>query len=195
MALTLISTLSAENANSYCSQAYADDYFDVHFSALKSATWSAFSDDQKTQLLIQACWALEQFRYTIPTYGDSVPGVQWDNKANRFTAYVNPNNETAKYLVFQALQFPRTLDVFQDGTTYIPPRILMAQCEQAIFLATLDETALANRLQGLNLDRVNIGRGQIEVTQEYAFTGNTLAPLAHEYIKPYLIYNSRIRRA
>jgi hypothetical protein len=192
----LDNTIMGELANSYIDQNYADTYFDQHFNALKTATWTALGDEQKQQLLVQACWDIEQFKYTETTTVEHsvVQGsLKWDSRQGRFTAYVTPSKAPVPYNVYQQLQFPRNRDIRADGTVFIPERMKFAQCEQAIYLVTLDETALSNRLQGLNLDRVVLG--EIGLTQEYAYQGTTLAPLALEFIRPYLYKSKRTGRS
>jgi hypothetical protein len=196
VALVLDSTIMGEDANSYCTVAYADDYFDNHFNALKRTNWQALGDDAKSQVLIQACETIEQFRYTLPnqvTGGNAQGTLYWDSRQGRFTAYVNMDDSPMRYSVYQKLQFPRNRDLKSNGTIYIPPRIQMAQCEQAAYLISLDETAMANRLQGMNLDRIQIDK--IQLTQEYAYQGVAIAPLAYEWLKPFLFFSSRVRRS
>lgn len=192
---TLDATLMGENANSYVDQTYADTYFSNHFNTTKASTWAALSNNQKQQVLVQACWNIEQYKYTETTtleHSIAQGELKWDSKQGRFTAYVTPSKAPVPYSVYQNLQFPRNYDFKSDGTIYIPERIGMAQCEQAVFLVALDETALSNRLQGLNLDRVVLG--DISLTQEYAYQGTMLAPLALEFIKPFLYRNTRVGR-
>lgn len=196
MALVLDSTIMGEDANSYCDVAYADTYFDNHFNALKRNNWTALSDDAKAQVLIQSCETIEQFRYTLPnsvTGGNSQGVLMWDSRQARFTAYANVDDSPMRYSVYQKLQFPRNLDIKSNGSIFIPPRVLMAQCEQAAYLISFDETAMANRLQGMNLDRIVIDK--IQLTQEYAYQGVAIAPLAYEWLKPFLFFSSRIRRS
>jgi hypothetical protein len=199
MATILDNTLATETSNSYIDTNYALDYFGNHFNALKASTWLALTDDQQTQALVQACWDLEQFRYVIATDYTTprISDLRWDSRTGRFTAYQSPTLEPAKFNYYQALQFPRNRfpDVKLDGSLQIPERIKFAQCEQAIWLVTIDETALANRLLGINVDKVSIGRGQITTTQEYEFQGSMLAPLALEYIRPFLIWGQRTKRS
>lgn len=192
----LINTLMGELSNSYCDQNYADTYFDRHFNSTKTAQWSALSDEQKQQLLVQATWDLEQFRYTEDTNREHsvIQGtLQWDSRQGRFTAYVVPTKAPVQYSVYQQLQFPRNRDIRADGTVFIPDRVMMAQCEQAIYIVNFDETAVANRLQGINLDRVSVGG--ISTTQEYVHQGVSLAPLAFEFIKTYFYKVTRLGRS
>jgi hypothetical protein len=190
--MALDTTIMGENANSYVTVSYADAYFSKHFNALKRTTWDALDFDIKEQTLTQACWDLEQFRYTVKGEGN-LASLKWDSAQGRFTAYSTPSKSPVRYSVYQALQFPRNSDIKSDGTIFIPDRVKMAQCEQAMYLITLDETALSNRLQGINLDRVAIG--PIVVTQEYAYQGSTIAPLAYEWLKSFFIRSSRYDRA
>jgi hypothetical protein len=190
--MALDATLMGENANSYVTVLEADTYFSNHFNALKSSTWDALDFSVKEQTLTQACWDLEQFRYTVK--GDPSHAVlKWDSKQGRFTAYSTPSKTPVPYSIYQALQFPRNVDFKSTGTIYIPERVKMAQYEQAMYLINLDETALSNRLQGINLDRVTIG--EITVTQEYAYQGTTMSVLAYEWLKPFFLRTSRYDRA
>jgi hypothetical protein len=196
MATTIDATIMGEDANSYADLSFADSYFENHFNSVKSTAWNNLSDEQKSQVLVQACYDLEQFRFTedVDREHSIVQGsLQWDSRQGRFTAYVTPTNAPVPYSVYQALQFPRNRDVKSDGSPFIPPRIQMAQCEQAIYLVTFDETAIANRLQGINLDSISVG--ELRATQEYQYQGTTLAPLAFEFIKTYLYRSSRMSRA
>jgi hypothetical protein len=193
---TLDASLAGEFSNSYVDQNYADDYFSKHFNTLKANQWNALSDDQKTQVLMQACWDIEQLRFTVYTDWTTprVSDLQYNTKTGRFTAYVSPTMESAKYNFYQSLQFPRNKDYYQSGTLYIPPRMCMAQCEQAIYLVNFDETDMTNRLSGVSMEKVSIGRGQIDTTKEYSYQGTSLAPLTYEYVKPYLIWTMRTKR-
>jgi hypothetical protein len=185
-----------ENANSYVDLTYADSYFENHFNSLKSTNWSNLSDEQKSQLLVMACWDIEQLRFVATTNTDksAVQGqLHWDSRQGRFTAYVTPSKSPVPYNAYQALQFPRNYDYKSDGSVFIPERVKMAQCEQAIYLYSLDETAMANRLQGIFLDRVNLGG--ISVSQEYAYQGVSIAPMVYEWLKPFLFRSGRIGRA
>lgn len=199
MAVVVDTSLATETSNSFVDTVYAGDYFTNHFNTLKANVWLNLNDDQQGQLLVQACWDLEQFRFVVATDYTTprISDLRWDSRSGRFTAYQSPTLEPAKFNYYQALQFPRNKfpDVKLDGTLQIPERIKFAQCEQAIWIATMDETALANRIAGINVDKVSIGRGQIETTQEYAYQGTMLAPLAHEYIKPFLIWGQRLKRS
>jgi hypothetical protein len=197
MAITLDTTLGGELSNSYVDLDYADDYWGNHFSSVKAAQWAALNDDQKTQLLVRACSILETARYT---YTNTLPqySIHYDRRTGKVLD-MNLTRDPVKFYYYQRLQFPRNLDVHfisqPAGAQYIPEAVLIAQCEQAIYLLNVDETAMANRLQGITLDKVNIGSGAIESTQEYAVTGSMFAPMAFEMLRPYMVKSGKVRRS
>lgn len=187
-----------ENANSYCDLDYANSYFENHFSTSKNTAWSALSDGQKIQALIQACWTLEQIRFTINNFyriSSISPNFLYTNEQGKFLPYPNTSGEPEKYFYYQALQFPRNRDITIDGEMYIPDRIFKAQCEQAIYLTSFDDSAISNSMQGISLDSIAVDK--IKLTQEYTkgSIGSTLAPMALDYLKPYIVWNQRVKRA
>lgn len=194
MALTIDTTLAGVHSNSYIDQTYADDYWAAHFSAAKSLFWSNLSDDQKANLLIMACRVLETARFT-----NFVPISEYTLHYDHVTGQVldiTLTREPVRFYYYQRLQFPRNLDF--DPTTqqlYIHPAIQMAQAEQAVYMAQLDDTALSNRLQGVTQDTIAVGRSQIHLSQQYTTDGSMFAPMALEFIRPFLVKGARMRRA
>jgi len=192
--MTIDSTLAGEFSNSYVDVAFADDYFTNHYDSTKAASWAALSSGAKATLLIQACSVIETARFTVPV---ALP--QYAMRYDSVTGLVkslNLNRQPVKYDYYQALQFPRNLDVkTTDGSLYIPTAIKTAQCEQAIYLKNLDDSAMANRIQGITMDKVSIGSGQIDATQEYAITGSTFSPLALELVRQFLVRGGRLARS
>lgn len=201
MALTLNATLAQETSNSYCDQNFADDYWANHFDSVKSAAWDALSDDNKTQLLIRATRVLESARYVIPV---TLP--EYALHYDRHTGVVQSLNLTrqpVKWFYYQKLQFPRNLDVYYMnppqgvalGSIYVPEDVMIAECEQAIYLRNFDETAMANRLQGVTMEKVALGKQQIDTTQQYSVSGSMFAPMAFEMMSPYMIRGGKMQRA
>lgn len=191
MAITLDTTVSGETSNSYCDVAYADDYFTNHPSSTKSAAWLALNANQKAYALVQACYAIEQFRFTQVNDTNNRPWF-YDPVLGRFL-YTYNLDLVVKYNFFQVLQFPRNIDINSGGVVFMHERVKMAQCEQAIYMATLDETALANRLQGVMHDVVGV-QG-INLSQRIEADGSTLAPVARDLLRPLMLKNaSRLRR-
>jgi len=197
MPIILDTSLATETANSYADVAFADDYWENHYLPTKAAAWAALSDEAKAAILTAACRVLETARFTI-----KVTLAEYAMHYDRFSGTVQDvalTTEPVKYYFYQRLQFPRNLDFYKSGAhqgdLYIPDEVKWAQCEQALYLLSLDETAMANRLQGITMDKVGIGKGQIEATQEYAITGSSFSPVALEMLRPYMIKGGRLRRA
>jgi len=196
MAILLDDTISGKASNSYASVAFADDYFLEHYDTTKASQWDALGDGQKQQLLVAACRVLETARFTNPV-APLQYSTFYDSRTGR-VLILDDRLEPVKYLSYQALQFPRNLDVDPDtGDTLIPEAIQMAQCEQAIYILNFDETARAAQLQGVRQETLTIGRGQVHTHSQYAGEGSAFAPLALEYARPYLITGSgaKLRRA
>lgn len=202
----LITDLAGTDSNSYCDLDFANSYFENHFNTAKSVTWSAYTDGQKIQALIQACYTIEQIRFTSSvSYGNYQysPGENYGYYNGFYGGYYGGyygnrqyhGGDVVKSTQAQSLQFPRSSDMLQDGTYYIPDKVLFAQCEQAIYLAVFDETAIANMMQGIAMDSIEVDK--IKLTQEYrtGFKPSTLAPMALDYLKPYMISGKRIARA
>lgn len=194
MAITLDTSISGEQANSYVDAAYLQDYWSNHYNTTVGAQVLALTQKQQEYLLVRACRILESIRCTRP-----IARTDYQLRYNRLTgtivdiAYLT--REPVKWAYFQRLQFPRNLDVDpQTGQMYIPEPIMMAQCEQAAFLLNFDDTAIANRLQGITMDKTSIGRSQIDLTQEYASNGSMIAPMAYEFMRQYMLLNAKLRR-
>lgn len=192
-------TISGEFSNSYVDVAFADDYWTNHFSTVKAAQWTALTSAQKTTVLVAACRVLESARFTLgSSYSDYE--LLYDRRSHLILNRA-VDQLPVKYSYYQKLQFPRNLDIQYTGTpgdigtAYIPEDVQEAQCEQALYLINFDDTAVANRLQGITLEKVGVGRDQITTTQEYAVTGSMFAPLAMELLRAYFIKGGRTRRS
>lgn len=195
MSITLDNTIGGLESNSYADSFYLEDYWTNHYNATLGAQVLALSNQQQNYLLVRACRVIESLRFTRP-----LSRMDYQLRYNRLTGTVVDmaylTREPVKWAYFQKLQFPRNLDVhIEDGTFIIPEPVMMAQCEQAAYLLNLDETAIANRLQGITMDKVGVGRQQIDLTQEYAGNGSMISPMAYEMLRPYLLMNQKMRRA
>jgi hypothetical protein len=196
MSITLTTTISGETSNSYCDVDFADDYFENHYDITKTAAWDELGDGQKEHLLVRACRMVEMARFTEPEepmyYNYQ---MRWRRDLGQVISIAD-RRHPYKYSSIQSLQFPRNLDVRSDGTVFIPEEVKMAQCEQAVYLLNLDETALANRLQGIRRDTVVVNSGDITLSQAYEPGGTLFGPLTLELIRPYLLKSgTRIERA
>ena len=201
MAILINSTISSETANSYASVAYADSYFESHYNATFTTTWDALDDSQKQMLLIQATLVLEQFRFVIPTTQSD-----YEMHYSRTTGLVGfypLEQDPIKYNYFQALSFPRNLDVYSTTSqTYIPEPVLIAECEQAISIKNFSVTNINKVLSGIKSESVEIA-GQISraiVYQDGTTASNSimtanLSSVAYQLLSPYILRNTRTKRA
>lgn len=188
MALALNTTITDPYANSYVDAAYCDDYWAQHYSATKAAQWAALSSDQKISLLVAACRVIETGRFTAPAALRRPFGLDYSRRT-RTVITMTDRITPAKYLYTQRLQFPRNLDVdLTDGHLFVPEPILMAQCEQTVYTLNFDETAVANRIQGVAADATYIGN--IHLRQTYVSDGSQFAPMALEMCRPFLMKTS-----
>ncbi len=195
MALTLNTTLADEFANSYADVAYADAYWEGHYSTVKAAQWAALTSPQKINLLIQSCRIIETLRFTnIERPGDYVSSRLHYDRRSHTVLSLNERSVVTKWNVLQRLQFPRNYDRnTATGALYIPEPVLLAQCEQAVYTMNFDDTAVANRLQGVTEDITTVGN--IHLRQNYAVGGTQLSPTALDLVRPYLLATSvQIRR-
>lgn len=189
MALTLDSTIAGELSNSYVDVAYCDGYWANHYSTTKAAVWSGLSASQKEQLLIQACGVIESLRFTSRRSKEWQNNLLFDAQHKRF--FDVSDGLPVKAIYTQALQFPRNVDLIESTQAWeVPESVMMAQCEQAVYLATFDDAALANRLQGVESDSLAVGGGALSVRQHFVTGGTALAPMAVEFLKPYLLKSS-----
>lgn len=191
-----VSGTVADGTNSYVDVAYATDYFDNHWVSSYATQWNALAAQQQTNLLIAACRVIETARFTIPILHTDWRFHRYYNRLTMQVMNFQLLREPVKWYFYQVLQFPRNLDINPiTGALFVPEALMMAQCEQAIYMLNFDQSALANRLQGVALDKISIGRNQIDLSQEYSGEGSQYAPQAFEMAKPYLVRGSKMRRA
>lgn len=203
MSLTLDAELSGEFSNSYVTLDYADDYWADHFSSTQVSAWAALSDEAKTTLLILGCRNIEKYKFTQRAELGGVERLYFDDVRNAIRAYNEGNFDPYKYSSTQLLQFPRSIDVDTAGDTFIPEAIQIAQCEQALYIKDLDQTAITKALVGITAETVSLGKGQIYRSTKYASGKDgsglaamtQLAPRALELISPYCLRNKKLRRA
>jgi hypothetical protein len=149
----------------------ADSYFADHYHVAKATTWADLTTAQKESVLRAAANVLDTLRFT-----DSLV----------YPAYWN-----------QSRTFPRNID--WDNGYYIPPEVRDAQCEQAIFLVSFDESAYAAQIQGIYAESIQAGPVRIS-TQYGGRTGSAVSPtmvspLAFELVRPYIRRSSQRLRA
>lgn len=199
--LSLISDQASELSNTYCTAAFADDYWANDYRSANVSQWAALANPAKTNLLIQACKVIETARFTVPV---TLPeyAMHYDRRT-RMVLSLNLTRTPVKFYYYQRLQFPRNLDIYYLtpptgaalGDLYIPEDVLIAQCEQAMYLLNLDQTALATRMQGVLTNKVVLGNNAVGLTQEYSTVGSMFAPMALEMLRPYMFKGGKMQRA
>jgi hypothetical protein len=183
--IVLDNTLSDEFANSYADVSYCDDYWANHFDQTKAAQWSALSETQKERLLIQACRILETARFTESSRMRDNYNLVYDRRS-RLVVQLNDQIQPVKYYYYQRLQFPRNIDRdILTGDIFIPEPILMAQCEQSVYILNFDDTSMATRIQGVVNDSTQVDT--IRLRQALVAGGSTFSPMALEYVRPFLL--------
>jgi hypothetical protein len=183
MALVLDSSISGEHSNSYITVAECDDYWGNHYSTTKADVWNGLNDAQKVSALIQACRVIETARF-VSDSGNGYVEPQLYALNHQWIGYSPGQPVRANYA--QCLQFPRNVDYDSTGSFYIPESIKMAQCEQAVYLITFDESTIGDRIQGMDLNSTRVG----DVSIHNRFGGgkfSTYAPMALEYAKPFFL--------
>lgn len=192
MSLTLTPTLSSTSANSYVTLAFADAYWQDHYQAVKAAQWEALSDSQKTSALIQACRCLETLRFVARATKDADYELHFLRNPG-VVVQTNRDVIPLRAAYNQALQFPRNIDrTDESGEYFIPESIKLAQCEQAVYLLGVDDSALATRLQGVVSESMSVG--SIKVSQQFEGVGTLIGPMALEYVRPFLLTMSSTMR-
>lgn len=190
-ASVVISELFSNYSTSYISLEGAATYFANHYKPAYAAQWAALSPGQQGMALNAACRQIEQFRFVdrqeLPHYRYFVDPVK-----GRVLVWT-PRRDAIKYNYYQSLQFPRSVDIHQDGTVFIPMEMQWAQCEQAIYLLNFDESVLANARQGVSIQSVKVGA--VSVYQHVGSGGDNLSPTALSYIRPYLKYTRHMVRS
>lgn len=187
MAITFDNTLSGEFANSYADVAFADDYWANHWDTVSAGKWDALTDPQKERVLIQATRIIDTLRFTEAVDPLQEYHLVYDSRNQQIRSVKTNYGRPQKYDYIQHLQFPRTLDVHLDGSVYVPEEIMMAQCEQAVYLLSFDSSVLATRLQGVSHDALNVGG--VSISQRLEANGSMMSPVALQFCKPYLIKN------
>src|SRR6185436_19538531 len=111
MAVTLITDVADQFANSYVDIAYADDYWEGHWDSIKADQWAALSDEQKTRLLIKATRVIDAVRFTEPTSAyDDYSTLVYDRLSQTVYLTTLDRERPRKFYYYQALQFPRIID-------------------------------------------------------------------------------------
>lgn len=188
--MALDATVAGEDANSYATLVEADAYFADHFSLAKASAWQALTDPQKERALISACNLLETMKVLDKEVGGSVLTLPAELRDD--TLRLEP---LMRYDAAQRLQFPRNIDIDSDLNPFIQEAVKEAQFEQAVFMLSLDEAALAAQNQGLVKQAIEAG--PVRVYESYSGNANQatlFAPTASALMRQFLRRTRRFDR-
>lgn len=180
-------TVGGSASNSYVAVSDADRYFNTHYITAKKTAWTALGQPQKESALKRACQQIE----TLKVLDDELSTgrlpialvIDYGFDLSIHRAEIN-----------QKLQFPRNLDLLPDGSPYIPQDLKDAQCEQAVYLLSFDDTTLVTLTQGVVEEAVTAGPIKSYTRYSEGFAPTYIAPLVLELMRPYLRYTGRLRR-
>lgn len=186
--MALIATVGGSTSNSYVTLAEAETFFASHFLIAKTSTWATLSDGQKEAALKRATQQLDSLRILDTEYGSGA-------LPTALVAYEGYELTIHRQMVNQRLQFPRNIDIDENDDAFVPQNVKDAQCEQAVYLLTFDEGALATQMSGIKVETV--AAGSVRIRNEYTGSslGSSLSPMAVELMREYLRPTRRMQRA
>lgn len=185
--MALITTVAGANSDSYVSVAEANAYFASHWSLAKNELWSALNPAQKERVLRAATQVLEGLRFLDDEHGYGALLPLSLREAGQFDYTICRLEPT------QRLQFPRNVDIDANNVAFVPQEVKDAQCEQAVYMLSFDDSQISNQMQGVMEEA--IAAGNVRVYTQYSRRGTFVAPLALQLVSPFLRRGTRIKRA
>jgi len=170
MAVTIVATAGAANANSYITLSDADDLVDAMVRSADVAKWGTGNDDTRNRALATATQRLDRERF-IGARATDTQALQWPRTGVR-----KPDTYLNTYAV--GFPFRVTTDYYTDSE--IPDQIQRAQVELAVYLH--------NNVDGLGLsgleDYKNVQIGSLNVTPDkYGAVGaDRIPPMVERYL-------------
>ena len=170
MAVTIDATVSGASANSYVTEAEADDLVDAMIKNADVMHWGNGNDDTRRRALAYATQRLDRERF-LGARATDTQALQWPRTGVR-----KPDTYINTYAV--GFPFRITTDYFAD--TEIPQQIKEAQATLAVYLN--------NNKDGIGLsgleDYKNVKIGSIDVTpNQYGATGaDRIPPMFERYL-------------
>jgi hypothetical protein len=168
MAITIIATPNAANANSYLTLADARLIVDGMVQDADVTAWAAATTDSKNRALYTATQRLDRERF-IGARSTDTQALQWPRTGVR-----KPDTYINTYAV--GFPFRITTDYYTD--TEIPDQIKKAQVMLAVYLN--------NNVDGLGLtgleDFKNVKVGSLDVTPAQSMGADKIPPLVERYM-------------
>jgi len=185
--MALTTDIAGEFSDSYVTIAEANQYFASHWSTAKESAWSSLSVAQRERVLKFAANIIDTLRIHDVDYGSGPlpPALRADGALSYSVHRLD---------MVQRLGFPRNVDVDSTGTAYIPTEVKDAQCEQAVFLLTADETAMSNYLSGIAEEAVSAGPVRVYTRYADGASASMIAPMTMELLRPFVRPTRRMKR-
>jgi len=171
MAITIVATPGAADANSYLTLAQAQAIIDGFVLDADVQHWNSGNDDSRNRALFTATQRLDRERF-LGARATDTQALQWPRTGVR-----KPDTYINTYAV--GFPFRITTDYFTD--TEIPPQIKYAQTVLAVFLHNNTD---ALGLSGLE-DYKNVKIGSLDVTPNVGFGAvgaDKVPPLMERYL-------------
>jgi len=171
MAITIVATPGAADANSYLTLAQAQAIIDGFVLDADVRHWNSGNDDSRNRALFTATQRLDRERF-LGARATDTQALQWPRTGVR-----KPDTYINTYAV--GFPFRITTDYFTD--TEIPPQIKYAQAVLAVFLHNNTD---ALGLSGLE-DYKNVKIGSLDVTPNMGFGAvgaDKVPPLMERYL-------------
>jgi hypothetical protein len=171
MAITIIATPNAADANSYLTLADAQTIIDGFVQDADVTAWASATTDQKNRALFTATQRLDRERF-LGARATDTQSLQWPRTGVR-----KPDTYINTYAV--GFPFRITTDYFTD--TEIPTQIQYAQTVLAVFLHNNTDALGLNGLE----DYKNVKIGSLDVTPNagYGAVGaDKVPPLMERYL-------------
>ena len=171
MAITIVATPGAANANSYLTLAAAELIIEGFVQDDDVVAWASATTDQKNRALFSATQRIDRERF-LGARATDTQALQWPRTGVR-----KPDTYINTYAV--GFPFRITTDYFTD--TEIPPQIKYAQTVLAVFLHNNTD---ALGLSGLE-DYKNVKIGSLDVTPNVGFGAvgaDKVPPLMERYL-------------
>ena len=186
--MSLATTVGGSDSNSYVTVNEANTFFNNHYIVAKKTTWATLSQPQKESALKRACQQLETLRVLDDDYTTgSLPVALVTDAGYDLTIH--------RAVIDQKLQFPRNLDLDTAGSPYVPQEVKDAQCEQAVYLLSFDDTALVTTTQGIVEEAVTAGAVKSYTRYTEGGTVTYLSPMVIELMRQFLRPSGRLKRA
>lgn len=186
--MALNTEVGGANSNSYATVSYANAFFAGHFSLAKTAAWNALSTARKESALRRACQQIETLKFLDNEYGSGpLP----------FALIIDNHYDLTVHKLYaeQRLQFPRNIDIDSANVAFVPTDIMDAQCEQAVFLLSVDEASAVSMQNGIVEEAVTAGDVKAYTRYAEGKQASFVSPVSVELLRPYFRNSSRVRRA